>query len=145
MHSWAHSPVQHSPLSALDTFNPAGPETAKVDSHWMVSECKLARSTLGEKPKTRIWKVFWSWVFQEDAIYDITRSESSYQVRAGPRTETWEMYDKTMMKMRLKWENCKEETVSAKWEEWNWMTSCSRVETGLQQRQPEGDEQESWS
>lgn len=28
-----HSPVQHSPLSALDTSNPAGPETAKVDSH----------------------------------------------------------------------------------------------------------------
>lgn len=28
-----HSPVQHFPLSALDTFSPAGPDTAKVNSH----------------------------------------------------------------------------------------------------------------
>lgn len=49
-----------------------------------------------------------SWVVQREVIYDHNKSDSSNQARAGTRRETWvwwEIYDKTIMRMRLQWRN----------------------------------------
>lgn len=95
-----------------------GPDVAKVDSHWMPSECKLARKvnikikweTQGKNLEMRL-----NWAGWFKGRRHMIRTNQTAVTRQGLGPEqrlgfAWEIYNKTMMRMRLKWRNWKAET-----------------------------------